>query len=178
MQDSLISSVKGLARRFRDAGRLVIWVRATGLPQGRVAQPIPEPETLPEDFSDLVEAAEASPADNHVFKQRTVGAFSSTNIAEILRTHEVSDVVLAGLATCAGVDTTARGAFDAGFTVHVLGGDVWNSNAGRHEATLTHDVPGYRFVTSCASILELFQSGTNWPEFSWSTERYTHTVEP
>lgn len=158
--DALVAVNGRLADAFHDAGLPVVWVHATGTPGGRVARPVPEPDVLPEWFADLDERLPEVEGDLHVHKPRTIGAFSGTDLAERLRALGVTQVVVTGLATGAGVDTTARGAFDAGFSVTVVGDATFDGETERHDATLAHDVPAYGMVASTADVLAALESRT------------------
>jgi nicotinamidase-related amidase len=88
-----------LARVFRERGALVMWVRVD-----RPGTPLPD--------SDL--AVEPMPGDVVVVKT-TWGAFGSSTIDEELRKRDITTVVLAGIATNFGVESTGRGADDHGY---------------------------------------------------------------
>lgn len=133
-------------------------MHATGLPAGRVANPIPEGDELPSDFTELDDRLPATDADHHIFKPRTWSAFPGTDLADHLRAQVVTQVVITGLATGAGVDSTARSAYDEGFDVVVVGDACLDGNPARHEATLAHDVPGYGFVVSAADVLDALRA--------------------
>lgn len=52
-----------------------------------------------------------------VILRRTWSAFAGTNLASLLREGGVTQIVLAGMATSFGVESTARDAYDLGHTV-------------------------------------------------------------
>lgn len=88
-----------LADAFRARGGLVVWIR--------VERPGAQPEG-----SEL--AVEPAPEDVVVVKH-TWGAFGSSTIDEELRKRDINTVVLAGIATNFGVESTGRGADDHGY---------------------------------------------------------------
>jgi nicotinamidase-related amidase len=88
-----------LADAFRARGGLVVWIR--------VERPGAQPEG-----SEL--AVEPAPEDVVVVKH-TWGAFGSSDIDEKLRKRDINTVVLAGIATNFGVESTGRGADDHGY---------------------------------------------------------------
>ena len=118
--DQLVEANVTLADAFQAAGLPVVWVHATGLPPGRVERPIPEDDELPEWFADLDGRLPAREGDLHIDKPRTISAFSRTDLAEKLRAEGVTQVVFTGIAMGAGVEASARSAFDEGFTVTVV----------------------------------------------------------
>ena len=88
-----------LVDAFRAQGGLVVWIR------------VERPGTQPEG-SEL--AVEPNPDDVVVVKH-TWGAFGSSTINEELRERDINTVVLAGIATNFGVESTGRGADDHGY---------------------------------------------------------------
>lgn len=150
----IIETNNRLAGAFRTAKLPVIWIHATGLPAGTVMNPIPEPEELPQNFATLDERLHADKNDHHIFKQRTWSAFPGTDLEAYLKGQGITDVVLTGIATGAGVDSTARSAYDAGFTVVVVSDAVTDGSSERHRATLEHDVPAYGMITTSADVVE------------------------
>jgi nicotinamidase-related amidase len=111
-----------LARRFRSANAPVVLVNvgfaadfkdALSAP---VDRPFPQPPGgLPENFSQLVDGL-AEPGDIRVTKQHW-GAFYGTNLDVQLRRRHVQTVVIGGIATNLGVESTARQAYEHGYEV-------------------------------------------------------------
>jgi nicotinamidase-related amidase len=54
---------------------------------------------------------------DHVVAKRQWGAFYGTNLEQHLRRRDVRTIVLAGIATNFGVESTARAAFDRGYEI-------------------------------------------------------------
>jgi nicotinamidase-related amidase len=89
-------------------------VNATGRAPGCTeAGPLRPSRTLGADSADLVEELGAQPGDVRVSKQ-TWGAFRNTSLDAELRARGVTQIVLAGVATSAGVESTARAAHEHG----------------------------------------------------------------
>jgi nicotinamidase-related amidase len=72
--------------------------------------------SFPADWSELVPELEQHPEDHVVSKQRW-GAFIGTSLDQYLRQRGVTQVFLTGVATSAGVESTARSAYDHGYNV-------------------------------------------------------------
>jgi nicotinamidase-related amidase len=68
---------------------------------------------------ELVPELERQPSDHIVTKQR-VGAFIGTDLDSYLCQHAVTQIVIAGIATSAGVESTARSAYDHGYNVTLV----------------------------------------------------------
>lgn len=104
-----------LARAFRKQGLPVILVTVNGGAPGRTDQPSRGGER-PEGWDILIPQLEAQPTDIRVVKQRW-GAFSTTDLEAQLKARGVTQVVIAGVATSVGVESTARQANELGFNV-------------------------------------------------------------
>jgi nicotinamidase-related amidase len=140
--DELVARGKALARRFRAAGAPVVLVNAVptlGGPERQVDEPSPMPKTLPAGFADLAPGL-AEPGDILVTKS-TWGAFFRTDLDSELKRRGVLTIVLGGVATHIGVDTTARQAWDLGYEL-VIARDATTSMAVEpHEGTMRHIFP-------------------------------------
>lgn len=148
----LVAANNQLVDVFHDAGLPVVWIAATGLPAGRVANPIPEDAQLPADFSQIHDDMHVGEGDLSIEKQRTWSAFPRTGLAEKLRERGVTTVVISGIATGAGVESTARSAYDEGFTVVVAGDACLDGNQQRHQLSLEQAVPGFGFSSSIEEV--------------------------
>lgn len=111
-----------LAGDFRQAGAPVVLVNVAfarnysdALNQP-VDQPAPRPrDGYPDEFSTLVEGL-AKPGDIRITK-RQWGAFHGTELDLQLRRRGIVTVVLGGIATNFGVESTARQAWEHGYSV-------------------------------------------------------------
>ena len=52
--------------------------------------------------------------------RRGLNAFSNTDLEDVLRGHNIRNVVIAGAVTSLCIDSTARSAFDRDFQVYIL----------------------------------------------------------
>jgi nicotinamidase-related amidase len=128
-----------LARAFRAAGAPVVAVQ--------VCRP-GVPEQPP--GSELVEAVRQS-ADAVVVKQ-TVGAFHGTVLHEELRRRGVTTLVMAGIATNMGVESTARAASDLDYQL-VFAEDAMSAlTAAEHDASVRLDFPRFGSVVRSADV--------------------------
>lgn len=104
-----------LARAFRKRGLPVVLVNVSGMAPGRTDAGRPK-FSFPPDWTELVPELEQHAGDHLVTKQRW-GAFLGTALDDYLRQRGVTQVVLTGVATSAGVESTARSAYDLGYNV-------------------------------------------------------------
>jgi len=103
-----------LVDAFRARGLPVVLVNVAGGAPGRTEQPRLNLDALPADFADLDPELGRQPNDIVVTK-RTWGAFASTDLGRQLETLGVTQVVVTGVATGTGVESTARQAYELGF---------------------------------------------------------------
>jgi nicotinamidase-related amidase len=114
----VVGNAARLADAFRGHGLPVVLVNVTGLAPGRTEQPRPS-LTFDAEFAEIDPALGAEESDIRVTK-RTWGAFTGTGLDETLRSRGVTEVVLCGIATTAGVESTARQAHELGFNVALI----------------------------------------------------------
>lgn len=117
----VVSSASELARRFRSAGATVVIVNVGFAPdfsdalQQPVDMPFSPPGGFGPDFSDIVDGL-AGDGDIFVTK-RQWGAFYGTEIDLQFRRRGIKSVVIGGIATNFGVESTARQAWELGYEV-------------------------------------------------------------
>ncbi|WP_329376191.1 isochorismatase family protein [Streptomyces sp. NBC_01351] len=127
-----------LAEAFRSEGRPVVLVRVE---RPNVAEQPPG--------SGLVEGL-AHPGDIEIVK-RTVGAFQDTGLDERLRALGVDRLVLAGLVTTMGVESTARAASDHGYEIEFVEDAMSAFAADEHEFAVRRIFPRFGEVRDTAS---------------------------
>ncbi len=133
------------------AARLADAFRAKGLP---VALVVTERPNVAEQPPGGGFAAELVPEQGDiVVVKRTVGALQGTGLAEVLRERGADTLVLAGLATSMGVESTARAASDAGFELVFPEDAMSGMTAAEHENSLTRIFPRFGEVTTTAEVL-------------------------
>jgi nicotinamidase-related amidase len=141
----LVARGKALAEKFRAAGAPVVLVNvkpplaALAGPERLVDEPSALPKVLPAGFADFPPGLE-EPGDILITKS-TWGAFFRTELDAALRKRSVRTIVLGGVATHVGVDTTARQAWELGYEL-VIARDVTSSmGVEPHEATMRYIFP-------------------------------------
>src|SRR5579871_6183905 len=111
----VIGRAAALADAFRRQGLPIVLVNVAGGAPGRTEQARSH-AGFPADWTDFVPELNRQPED-HIVTKRTWGAFTDTGLAAHLRKRDVTQVVIAGVATSAGVESTARQAHEFGFNV-------------------------------------------------------------
>jgi nicotinamidase-related amidase len=118
---TVVENARRLTEKFRAAGATIVLVRVTFQPDGkdRLNLPVDAPMqfnagTLPANWAELVPDIGPQPGDLIITK-RQWGAFYGTELDLQLRRRGVRTIVLGGIATNFGVESTARDAYERGY---------------------------------------------------------------
>jgi nicotinamidase-related amidase len=155
----VIVNAAQLAARFRLLHLPVVLVRVAFSADEkdrlrlRVAHGRPLAPLAP-DYSDLEEALNRQPEDIIVTK-RQWGAFFGTDLDLQLRRRRVAGILLAGIATSMGVESTARQAFEHGYNVTIATDAVTDLNANAHSRSLDWIFPMLGELGTTEEILAL-----------------------
>lgn len=149
----VIANVAALARAFRARGLPVVLVVADAVAPGRTEAPS-RARQFPPGFDELLEELDPQPSDIRVAKQ-TWGVFATTDLEAQLKTLGVTQVVVTGVATTFGVESTARQAYEAGFNVTLALDAMADLSAEAHERAITLVFPRLGETGSTADILAL-----------------------
>jgi nicotinamidase-related amidase len=147
----VVGNAARLARAFRAKGLPVVLVNVTGRAPGRT-QTGPPKFAFPDDWAELAPELDQSPDDILVTKQR-VGAFLGTRLDEVLRERRVTQVILAGISTSAGVEATARSAYDLGYHVVFVVDAMTDLDAETHRLSVERIFPRIGETATTADIL-------------------------
>jgi len=141
-----------LARAFRERGLPVVLVNVTGRAPGRTSFTRPMPP-FPPDWTELVSELDQQPGDILITKQR-VGAFIGTALDEELRRRGVTQVFLAGVATSAGVEATARSAYDHGYHVVLVEDAMTDMDPEAHRYSVEKTFPRLGEIDTTENVLK------------------------
>ncbi len=147
---------RDLAAAFRRHGLPVVLVNVAGVPPGRTEQARFR-GNLPDSFADLVPELDRQP-DDHLVTKRTAGAFTGTGLEAHLRTRNVSQLVIAGVATSMGVESTARQAHELGFNVTLAVDAMTDMDAALHANSVDKVFPRLGETGTTAEILDLLDA--------------------
>ena len=128
-----------LADAFRRHGLPVVLVNVAGVAAGRAEQSR-SLASLPAGWADLVPDLNRQVGD-HVVTKRTWGAFTGTDLEPYLTSLGVTQIVLAGVATSIGVESTARQAHERGFNVTLAVDAMTDLNPDAHVNSVTRIFP-------------------------------------
>lgn len=151
--NGIVRHACALADAFRTHHLPVVLVNVTGVPPGRTEQARFRGE-LPSGFADFM--PELSPqAGDHTVSKRTAGAFTRTDLEATLRSNGVTQVVIAGVATSMGVESTARQAHELGFNVTLAVDAMTDLDSELHAITVAKVFPRLGETGTTAEIIAL-----------------------
>jgi nicotinamidase-related amidase len=157
----VVSNAARLADAFRRAELPVVLVTVTlSSDGGDMLRPRAEvsPRVLPRtpEFSQLAPELGPKPGDILITK-RQPNAFYGTELDLQLRRRQVTGIVLAGIATSSGVDTTARGAHERGYNVTLASDAITDIDAASHDFVMKKIFPRLGEIDSTDALLALLR---------------------
>ena len=151
--ESVLKNAGALAEAFRAHSLPVVLVHVSGMAPGRTENPIMSGQP-PADWTEMAPELHENPTDYIVTKQ-TWGAFTNTTLAEYLKSQGVTQIVLAGVSTSLGVESTARSAYELGFNVTLATDAMTDTDADAHENSVTRLFPKLGETGTTAEIIAL-----------------------
>jgi nicotinamidase-related amidase len=161
VQDVLAKTVR-LVEAFRRAGGFVVLVKVNSVDGKDMLRPILDtevrmPTNRPKDWADIAPELGSHPLDHHVTKHQW-GAFFGTDLDLQLRRRGISTIVLCGIATNIGVETTAREAYQHGYN-QIFAEDAMNAlSLEEHEHTCKYIFPRMGRIRSTDEIIAALDS--------------------
>lgn len=148
-----------LAKRFAEAGATVIAVHVGWAADGadRLSQPVDEPAMvppggLPAQWSELVPEIAGLKIDLRIFKHQW-SAFHGTELDLQLRRRGIVNVVVAGISTNMGVDSTVRDAWQHGYAAVIAEDACSSTDSAMHQMAMKQILPRVSRVRSTAQIV-------------------------
>jgi nicotinamidase-related amidase len=120
LASDVIANAARLAQRFRERQAFVVLVHVGPSMDGKDAlHPVTDTPSawsgnLPEGWDEIVPELGPEPGD-HVVRKRQWGAFYGTDLDLQLRRRGIDTIVLCGISTNYGVESTARDAYERGY---------------------------------------------------------------
>ncbi|HEX3788069.1 MAG TPA: isochorismatase family protein [Pseudonocardiaceae bacterium] len=145
-----------LAAAFRKQDQPVVLVNVAGRAPGRTDadQAAGSGFTPPADWTELVTELDAQPSDHRVTKQRW-GAFHDSTLDAHLRELGVTQIVLAGVATSVGVESTARWAYELGYHVVLATDAMTDLSLAAHDNSVQRIFPRLGETATTAEVLAM-----------------------
>jgi nicotinamidase-related amidase len=155
--DEVVRQAARLAAAFREHGLPVVLVNATGRAPGRTEAAPNVSATPAPDWAEIMDELDPQPGDLRVTKQRW-GAFHNTSLDAQLRDQGVTQIVLAGVATSAGVESTARAAYEHGYHVVLATDAMTDLNPDAHHNSVTRIFPKLGETATATEVLDKLQA--------------------
>jgi nicotinamidase-related amidase len=157
----IVANAATLGRRLAAAGATLVLVRVAFAPTyaDRPGQAVDVPMAvppggLPADWSEFVPEIAALPADV-VITKRQWGAFHGTELDLQLRRRGIATVVLGGIATNFGVESTAREAWQHHYAVIIAEDACTSVGPDLHKFSVEKILPRISRVRSTAEIVSV-----------------------
>jgi nicotinamidase-related amidase len=151
--EDIVANAVTLADAFRAKKLPVVLVNVTGGAPGRTEQPRGV-AAFPDGWADLLPQLNQQPGDKTVTKL-TWGAFHNTDLAAHLGELGVTQVVIVGVATSIGVESTARQAYEHGLHVTLAIDAMTDLNPIAHDNSVTQIFPKLGETGTTSDILGL-----------------------
>ena len=159
--DDVVGNAAALLDAFRGRGLPVVLINVEGRAPGRSERSF-STHQLPAGWTGFLPELKRQPTD-YVVTKRTWGAFTKTNLEDHLRQCGVTQVVLGGVSTSAGVESTARQAHELGFNVALAVDAMTDMNADAHHNSVTHIFPRLGETGTTQQLLDLIGAGPRGP---------------
>ena len=152
----VVANAVKLARRFREAKAPVVLVRVTFAADGADVAKVQTDTSMrlgpfPPNFSEIVPELGPEPTDIVVTK-RQWGAFHGTELDLQLRRRGIQTIVLAGVATNIGVESTARQAWEHGYAVILVEDATSGMSVEMHNFAIGNIFPRISRVVKSAEL--------------------------
>ncbi|MFD1722305.1 isochorismatase family protein [Amnibacterium endophyticum] len=150
---AVLDTAVALADAFRSRGLPVVLVTVIGGAPGRTdaAAARTAPRHRPEGWADIAPALDGY--DDIRIAKRTWGAFHGTGLDEALRSRGVTQVVIGGVATSTGVESTARAAHEHGYHVVLAVDAMLDPDRASHDHSVTTVFPRLGEVTTAHDVI-------------------------
>jgi nicotinamidase-related amidase len=151
----VVERSKKLADAVRAKGGVVVFIHVilSDFLSLNVDEGMQMPKELPAEASDIVPTAGMQPGDLLISKKHW-GAFAGTNLEQELRSRGVDTVVLTGIATNIGVESTLRQGTGLGFHFVVVEDACSTFSPEMQEFAVKHIFPRLARVRSTEQVLE------------------------
>ena len=148
---AIVANAAKLAQAFRRRGALVVLVNVAGGAPGRTDANQPPLSPSPE-WIELLPELGRQPGDLALTKL-TWGAFYGTGLDLHLRRRGVTQLVLCGVATSFGVESTARAAHERGYNVTLVTDAMTDRTIEAHQNSVERIFPRLGETGTTADVL-------------------------
>ena len=155
----IITNAQKLVKVFHEKKSLVVLVHVTGSPDGKdmlhptVDEPMMRGGDRPKDWAEFV--PEVAPQENDiVITKRQWGAFYGTELDLQLRRRGIRTIVIGGIATNMGVESTARDAFERNYELIFVEDAMGSMTAEDHTFAIKRIFPRIGRIRNAATIIQ------------------------
>jgi nicotinamidase-related amidase len=152
----VVKHASDLANAFRRHRLPVVLVTVSGGAPGRT-EIVRNLGELPPGWTDFVPELNQQPED-HTVTKRTWGAFTNTDLEAHLKTLGVTQVVIIGVATSIGVESTARYAYELGFNVTLAVDAMTDLSAEAHNNSIARIFPRLGETGTTQEVIDLLEA--------------------
>jgi nicotinamidase-related amidase len=152
----ILDRTRALLDVFRANNLPIVLVNVAGRAPGRTEQGPRTNVTFSADWTDLLPQLNQQPTDIIVTK-RSWGAFATTDLEAQLKARGVTQVVVTGVATSAGVEATARQAYEHGFNVTLATDAMTDMREEAHDYSIRNVFPRVGETGSTQEIIALLE---------------------
>jgi nicotinamidase-related amidase len=154
--EGVVARTVELLGAFRERGLPVVLVNVAGTPGGRTDTGSASTSAFGDGWTELIPELDRRPTDLLVTKYAR-SAFSGTGLADRLRALGVTQVVVTGIATGSGVESTARTAHEEGFHVSLPVDAMTDRTPATHEHSIAHIFPRIAETGTTEQFLSLLE---------------------
>jgi nicotinamidase-related amidase len=151
--DGVVKNAVALAEAFRARKLPVVLINVDNLAPGRAEHSF-SVNAFPAGWTELIPELNRQPGD-HLVTKRTWGAFTNTDLDRYLKANGVTQVVVVGVATTAGVESTARFAHELGYNVTLAVDAMTDMSAEAHDNSVTRIFPRMSETGTTQQIIDL-----------------------
>jgi len=158
--EQVVGNVARLVEGFRKAGSAIVLVHVATSDGKDMLKPMVDVEPSwgtgerPKDWADFIDQAKPSATDI-VITKRQWGAFHGTELDLQLRRRGMTTIVLCGISTNIGVETTAREAYQHGYN-QVFASDAMTAmSREEHESTQKFIFPRIGLIRTTDEVLKM-----------------------
>lgn len=156
----VVANAAMLADKFSQTGAFVVLVRVSSIDGKDILRPDTDaqqaPGQLPQGWDSIL--PELSQIKNaYTLTKRQMGAFFGTDLDLQLRRRSIDTIVLCGVSTSIGVDTTAREAYQFGYNQIFAEDAMAASTAEEHAFVCKYIFPRMGKTRSCEQIKSMLE---------------------
>ncbi len=158
--EEVIKNAAILAEKFREVGAPVVLVHVGSIDGKDMLNPVTEQKNpwgsnpRPSDWFEFVDELKKTDKDIIITK-RQWGAFHGTELDLQLRRRKISTIVLCGISTNIGVETTAREAYQHGYNQFFAIDAMTSQSKEEHEATEKFILPRIGVIRKTSDLLKM-----------------------